>query len=349
MRCESTRLATGMRISPSPPSPAEEEAAGWFTKIKAGSATSDELLQFYAWRKHPENAAAYRIVERFWFASAGLAKDADIANLLQEARTQELDQLRSPALTSSPVVVGALAAAGLVVIAFLIIRPELGGVIYQTGVGEQRTITLSDGTQVRLDTDSRIQVRFTAGERSIDLRKGQAFFDVAHSTARPLTVRAGQTLLRDLGTRFDVRREAQTVQITLVEGSIQVADPSLRAKSWILGVGEQMTTGPKLAPPHRVDASAATRWITGMLVFNRTPLPDAIRELNRYTLHKLKIDISVLGDYPVSGPFDPRNTSGFVSAITRIYPLQADLQENGDVVLRSVALNTAPSEKSSGS
>ena len=136
-----------MTTTASSPSSQEDEAAEWFTKIKAGSASSDELLQFYAWRKQPENAAAYRLVERFWFASAGLAKDADIAKLLQEARAQEPAQRRIRALSSWPVVGGAMAAAALIAVAFLFFGPGSDGVTYQTAVGEQRTITLSDGSR----------------------------------------------------------------------------------------------------------------------------------------------------------------------------------------------------------
>ena len=62
--------------------------------------------------------------------------------------------------------------------------------------------------------------------------------------------------------------------------------------------------------------------------------------MNRYTLNKLKIDGNSAGSFQISGTFNPRNTTEFVTAITRLYPLQAQTMENGDVLLRSVALNT---------
>src|SRR5690606_15341012 len=75
--------------------------------------------------------------------------------------------------------------------------------VFTTLHGEQRTWRLPDGSTLQMNTDSELAVRYGAGLREVEIRRGQAYFDVA-ADPRPFRVRAGTTLIEDIGTAFDV-------------------------------------------------------------------------------------------------------------------------------------------------
>ena len=77
---------------------------------------------------------------------------------------------------------------------------------YSTGIGEQRSLALEDGSSIKLNAMSRIRVRFTATRRDIELIEGQAFFRVAKDKTRPFIVESKGTQVRAVGTEFDVYR-----------------------------------------------------------------------------------------------------------------------------------------------
>lgn len=115
----------------------------------------------------------------------------------------------------------ALAACFLVAVAslgWLHLRPE----VYSTGIGEQRSLTLADGSTIALNARSRVEVRYTEDRRSVELVEGQALFQVAKNPRRPFVVRAGDARVRAVGTAFDVWRGRSGTVVTVVEGRVAV-------------------------------------------------------------------------------------------------------------------------------
>src|SRR5690606_33638330 len=89
-------------------------------------------------------------------------------------------------------------------------------------LGERRTETLPDGTEVVLNTDSALEMRYSKGRRYIEVKQGEAQFEVAHDASRPFVVSIGEDTVTALGTRFQVRREQGSAIVTLLEGSVEV-------------------------------------------------------------------------------------------------------------------------------
>jgi transmembrane sensor len=94
--------------------------------------------------------------------------------------------------------------------------------VYSTGISEQRSITLPDGSTIELNSRSRVRVRYSATERDVDLLEGQALFNVAKVPDRPFVVLSGSTEIRAVGTEFDIDRKATGVRVTVVEGRVAV-------------------------------------------------------------------------------------------------------------------------------
>ena len=91
----------------------------------------------------------------------------------------------------------------------------LSGRTYSTDVGERRSVNLPDGSTVLLDSRSLLQVDFTARTRQVELVHGQALFSVIHDPQKPFLVRAGATVIRDIGTQFDVKQRPDDTVVTV--------------------------------------------------------------------------------------------------------------------------------------
>src|SRR5258708_24248903 len=108
-----------------------------------------------------------------------------------------------------------------VIVAFYFLRPQIlllslvESPYYATAIGERKPVTLTDGSKVLLNTDSRIQIDYSAEQRIVRLLQGEAFFEVAHNRARPFLVYAGANVVRAVGTAFSVHVQKSRVAVVV--------------------------------------------------------------------------------------------------------------------------------------
>ena len=200
-----------------------------------------------------------------------------------------------------------------------------------TRPGEQRTLTLEDGTRVYLNTASRMHVHYDATSRRVELDDGEAYFEVAKHAGWPFVVIAGGRQVVARGTAFLIRRDDERITVTLVEGKVTVA-PAGEAVAAATGASTlQLPEGAKdqltLSPGQRVtfagrDApkfdqpslEGVTAWQRGQVVLDHTPLADAVAEMNRYSDIKLKIEDP--------GIFRTGDSEYFAQAVSETYHLR---------------------------
>lgn len=311
----------------------QREAALWFAKLNQKRVTTDDVRSFSAWRRTPENAAAYERLQTLWDAAGSVAGTPAVQAMRDSARGRATPARRAQARVRRAFVpLAATALAAAVAVALWNLSPLWPGT-HVTGVGERETIRLADGSQLHLNTDSQARVRMSGMERRVELVSGQALFEVAHDPARPFIVMAGDTSVRALGTRFDVRRRGAGATVVLVEGRVEVRAPS-RPKPWVLEPDRAITTTAARPAVVPVDAGAATGWTLGRLDLRGVTLGAAITEVNRYSRAKVVLDAPGLAGERISGVFDAGDTGSFVAAVTDVYPLRAEKGPDGAVVLR---------------
>ena len=210
------------------------------------------------------------------------------------------------------------------------------GDTYSTEVGEQRLVRLTDGSRLRVDTDSQLRVRMRRDQRLIELVRGQAFFEVAHDPSRPFIVRSNGTSVRAIGTRFDVRRGKDGVQVILLDGKVRV-ESAASGKSWTLAPGEEIRPSAPAPAPRAIDAAAATSWTSGRLVFQNQPLQSAIDQVNRYSDTKVVLGEASLAKTTVSGSFETGDTEAFVGAVKDLYGLKITSRTPKEIRLEPAA------------
>ncbi len=150
---------------------------------------------------------------------------------------------------------------------------------YATGVGESRTVTLGDGSFVRLAPDSRLQDWSTEASRRVAL-SGRAFFAVNHEPDRPFTVETEAGSVRVLGTRFELSQSQENLTTIVVEGRVGVSNDNGAVEVTRGSVATVIGGG---APRSEIsdDVYSLLDWPGGVLIFQGTPLGQVAEEVSR--------------------------------------------------------------------
>jgi transmembrane sensor len=194
---------------------------------------------------------------------------------------------------------------------------------YSTGIGGRREIALPDGSTAYLNTSSAISLAFDAGQRRLSLDAGEALFAVAADAARPFAVSAAAGVAVAHGTVFGMRRTGDEVGVFVAEGSVEVQLGGNPAAARLEpGQGLRYRHGRIVTPVTAVDIAAATAWQRGKLIFNRRPLAEVTRELERYRFGRIVIANAALRDMPVTGVFDLADTDAALDTIERTLPIK---------------------------
>jgi transmembrane sensor len=338
------------------------EASAW--RVALFEAELESTEDFESWLAADDgNALAWRQVSASWdrFGREAMEPELIIArrDVLERVRRQKERRFAEGKRWNSP---GVRIAAALIVIAILGLATGLGiwqatkSDVYQTALGERRTITLADGSHISLDADTLLKVRLRPRARKIELIRGQARFEVAHDTTRPFTVHAGDKTVVATGTSFNVDLFGTDVIVTLIEGRVSVLEerrpplPVIGKRPTSPVVVARLTPGEQLIAPQtgliRVDAPVltlkvekvgldqATAWETGQLVFDNEPLSSVVRRISRYSSRPVVVDKTV-GALRLSGVFDAGDLPAFLGAVQRALPVTAETGEDGVVRLQS--------------
>ena len=312
------------------------EAGVWVARLHSGEPDKAAIAGVKQWlRAHPINVRALELCTEIWEESANLRRITLFATQIPAAP-------RRYRLSSMAAAAAALAlVAGILL--WLVPRADIA-----TEVGEQRLVTLKDGTHVFLNTATRVAVKYDATARLVELKTGEALFEVAKRPTWPFIVKAGDRQIRALGTSFVVRRDETQTAVTLVEGTVTVtADgsaPRVRAapagpsetqaapQAFTLTPGQRLTF---LAGQARLDTTSldtAIAWRRGEIIFDDTPLSAAVSELNRYSTDKLVVDQPQAQAILVTGLFQTGDSLSFAHAVAESYGLTVEAR-NDEIVL----------------
>jgi transmembrane sensor len=340
MSMEQSRLAANRQII--------DEAAEWFVEINEGEPDPASRERFDAWlRLSPEHLRAYLRILPVWEEGALLDTQANgdpralIAWARESGNVVSFNTPQSAALGEEkksrkmPLPRMALAASiGFLCVAIALTAWTLTArrSTYVTGIGEQRLITLADGSRIELNARSQLRVRFSGRERAIDLLAGQALFHTAKDTARPFIVHSGDASVRAIGTQFDIYRKRSGTVVTVVEGRVAIQSSSLSSAvpQTMLSAGEQaIVTRSATRKSGRANIAIATAWTQQRLEFSRTPLIEVAAEFNRYNERQLVVKEGELQTFNVSGSFsssDPLPLVRFLRAQPGIHVAESKSQ-----------------------
>ncbi|HEX7116533.1 MAG TPA: FecR domain-containing protein [Steroidobacter sp.] len=337
---------------------AAQGAAHWLAVLSDEHCTEAERREFFEWLR-----SSTRNVDEFLRLST-LVRSASnpevwpkdsIESLVAAARhssnVTELkgaDEQEEPGRSPRRFIPWALAAslAGILVLgAALLTQAPMTSwfeTTYTTRIGEQRSITLEDGSLVQLNSRSQLRTRFTDDLRAVELDEGEAIFRVAKDPARPFRVRTRAMEIVALGTAFNVNADAMRTVVTVLEGRIKVqnrievpqnvANPAPR--EFELAVGEQLIVSPA-HPVVRVslaDVEKVTSWTERRLIFENTPLAAAAREFARYSPREIRIEDPQIAARQINGVFDATDPASLVEFLKQDATAEVLPHEDGWIV-----------------
>ncbi len=291
------------------------EAGVWVARLHGDERGPQTEAGFRQWLSaHPLNGQAFELATEVW-------EDA------QELRRVVPFAYEAPAKARRRVLIPALLAAAVAAVAVV---AHWWPRDIQTGVGEQRLLTLEDGSRIYLNTATRVAVRYSRDRRDIELKTGEALFDVARDTARPFVVQAGDQRVTALGTSFAVRHDPRRTAVVLVTGKVAVEarqdSPSRRDAppdtAVTLQPGQRLTIVDH--QPGKLDTpvlDSAIAWRRGQVVLKDTPLSEAIDEMNRYSASRLEVEDPEAARLRVDGLFQAGDSASFARVVALTYGL----------------------------
>lgn len=206
-----------------------------------------------------------------------------------------------------------------------------------SAIGEQKTLILADNSQITLDTNTQLQVDWHLLSRQITLQSGRAMFHVTHAQYRPFYVLAGATQVKVIGTIFDVLRKDERTTVTVLQGKVQMrAYNHARAQyqEIYLTKNEQATSDQgEISLILPVDSISKTAWKDGKIIFERTPLNQALAEMQRYKATPIMLTDAQLANLQISGTFNTNSTDDIIQLLPNILPVKVTHGANGVIYI----------------
>ena len=323
-------------------------ASAWLARRDRGftAAEQDGYLQWL--QEDPRHGAAIARIEASW----------RMLDQLQEWRPAHSDRPNPDLLAVRPRFrtwrwLAPLAVAAALGLGFVAFEPRV-----QTLFGSQELTqvvrlsemrTLPDGTVVELNKGAEIAVDYSDTERRVRLLQGEAHFTVAKKGLEwPFIVTAGDVSVRAVGTVFNVRMQADAVDVLVTEGKVRIDPPAssdpgfpLVLNARMLEAGQRVSVNlaePAPTPPTVVDATPAEieetlNWQGLRLVFRETPMAQAIEQFNRHGSTTFVIADRELASIRIEGNFRADNVAAFVRLLEKSYEVQVAPDAKGRLVL----------------
>lgn len=296
-----------------------EQAIAWFTRMQSNTLSSHEKTQFKIWKAQSSvHQRAYEEITRLWNAPAfnlalGQATLSYAPERVERKSARSYRKYWAPSL--------AMAASFAVFMVFFDPVTRLQADFY-TGTGANRTVQLSDGSIVTLNTDTAITVAFNDNERRIRLFKGEAYFSVQTDRQRPFVVNSGETETTVLGTRFIVKNENAGDKITVVKGLVKVSSLQ-QDQSVLLHPDEQViNTRNGLTAIRKTLTNQETAWLKGRLTFQDATMTEIVQELDRYLPGIILITDNTLKNYRINARFDITQPAQALDTLGQTLPIK---------------------------
>ncbi|MGU9859727.1 FecR family protein [Pseudomonas sp. LF245] len=291
-----------------------QQAANWLTRLHDEDVTDADRQAFHTWcDADPRHAVAIERMRGLW---------GSLDTLPAKPARRALNRAFAPQRSRGAQAVGVL---GLVLCGWFGLQHlPLWMADQRTGVGERRQIALEDGSQLQLNSNSAVDVKFDGHQRVIELLQGELWVEVAKDAQRPFVVRTDQGTATALGTRYLVKRAADgTTVVTVIESTVAVkGDSSDEVK---VTAGQRAILDHGHAQPAQATGSAdPDAWTRGLLKVNDQPLSDVLQTLASYRHGMVRFDPQALHNLRVSGVFKLDDTGAALAALADNLPIQVE-------------------------
>ena len=297
------------------------EAAQWLVRLHAGALQPDEQLAFQAWRaSDPAHEAAWQRAELV------CSTLASVPPALRQTADAAPQSPRRRALVAG--LAGLIVAGPALWLASQSAPWQAWRAAIRTARGEIRHMNLPDGTQLVLNTDTAIDVRFDALARAVVLHAGEIHIGTAQdraTPARPFLVRSSNGIVRALGTHFSVRHGgtllAPRTLVSVSQGAVEVLPAKAPQAVRLVNAGQRGSFDDLGVSPLAPLAPHAGAWLRGVLIAERMPLGEVLEQVGRYRHGVIRCD-PALAAMPVDGIFQLNDTDRILALLQHSLPIR---------------------------
>lgn len=332
-----------MKRDPDNSSAIAEAAAQWLARHDRGL-TPEEARDFERWlAADARHRAEWQSLDGSWQALDALPGCSELA-----AEAARLDRDTRRRLWLRRAFLGVTAAAAALAIGFVAFKTDVftrhaapaAPTIVRVAADAHRQ-TLADGSMVETRGDAVVAVDFSPAIRRVRLERGEAFFTVAHDTARPFIVEVDGVAVRAVGTAFVVRRDAAGVDVLVTEGKVRVGAPTPAvleaAPLFEAGSAARVETASGAAAVEKRaiepgELERALVWRSPALDFSGAPLDQVLEAFREYAPHRVKLGDAALRRRTLTGIFQADNIEGFLR-LAPTFDLRVERTANGDILL----------------
>ncbi len=306
------------------------EAASWLRKRELGEWRDADEAAFNTWL---EEDIANRVA--YWRLKAAWGRADRLAALRRgKAVAAEPSGFPSRAVKIAAGV-AILAISGVLASLWLRSAQAPKDAVYATALGERKTIALTDGSEIDLNTDTAIRFHSEASGKVVTLLRGEVYFQIKHDPRRLFIIRAAGHRITDIGTKFRVRRDDARLEVALLEGEVRFDSADGRVKPVSMKAGDVVIatahSAALMQQPKR-EIADALGWRNGMIVFRHTTLADAAEEFNRYNAKKVVIADPEAARLTINGSFQTGDVAAFADAAHAVFGLRVG-SRNGETVI----------------
>lgn len=311
------------------------QAAGlWLLRLQEDVLSEAELADWVEWcERDPKNLAAFDELRSLWEVSAG--------HLQAQAQPKTPPRRRVPVWLALAASVVLAVGAGAIFFAINQGQSERigNGDLIRTPVAANQPGVLPDGSRFEVGGRSAVAVDFSRELRRLELRDGEAFFQVEHDTSRPFVVEAAGVRIVAVGTAFNVRRAGAQVAVTVQEGRVKVS----RAVAGVhpetatqVDAGQQLVvdirTGSMSGSP--VDPAVALSWRSGRLEFIGDSLDTVVSSVNRYAARPITLGDPQLRELTFTGTVFCESIDAWLDSLQQVFPVAVDRSNPSEIVLK---------------
>lgn len=319
----------------SPQSPAEDQAALWAAKLDGAVLSADERIALDAWLeqdpKHRELLSAYCQLSsdlELLLPALGLPPEP------AESRPASTVAKRRLLWVAGPLLAAAAAAALLL---WHPSEPSRQQTDVATSIAQRQSLTLADGSTAELNARTALKIQITAEERRVRLAGGQAFFRVQHGDPRPFVVETPTGTVRVTGTQFETRSDHDgSLAVLVLAGSVQVHLPessTVPLHHYTLKAGNRLKLNASAVDIDYLSDAAVLNelaWRDGFVVFNATPLSEALVHFARYHGKSITASAEVAGLH-LGGRYSLDDLDGFLAAVEEVLPVRVTREISGAI------------------
>ncbi len=326
-----------------------KSAEEWLIALSDSDKSGFDERAFRDWLSaSPQNADKFLQQQAIWLGVSQAAQGIDVDALLTQlppvkefpqndagasVNEEQRDEPREPRISARTWLSAAASVVIMVAVAVLYrFDSQPAAQEYLTALGEMRQIVLEDGSQMHLNTRSNVEVKYEKHYRLAQIFQGEVFFDIAPDSGRPFFIDSQGTLVRVLGTKFNVRLYPDKTVVSVQEGSVAVSRAAFTGAEAEVGdytltsfdqaVIPLAETQADVVLKRGIDIDQVLAWTENRMVFKDDALSEIISEFNRYVDIPLMFDDDAIGQLKMTGVFSTDDTDAFLAVLSQTMSLQ---------------------------